>query len=284
MIDLACMAALSGTSGDDLAPKSSGANLLLPAEQALDVGEFELDVGRPAVVALAGVRRLFHLAQQRVHLLGLELASGAHRAVAGERRGDMHEPALERQRLVPFGHVLGKVAHQRARVDLAQQRRRLAHRHRAGTERLDREPVTAKLVGARDEALDLGRRKLDDLRDQQDLAGNAGLLQRRLHALVDDAPMRGAPAPAGRAGERRQSQLHGARSGRNAAMVALPPVVAARRPSRESAAPNAWTISARTRPPSRKRTSALAGCTLTSTSRASSATNRATIGWRSRGR
>ena len=50
-------------------------------------------------------------------------------------------------------------------------------------------------------------------------------------------------------------------------MVAVPPVVAARWPSRASASFSACTSSARTRPASRKRTSVLAGCTLTSTSR-----------------
>ena len=40
------------------------------AEQALDIGEGEGDVGRAAVVALAAVGRRLHLAQQRVHLGG----------------------------------------------------------------------------------------------------------------------------------------------------------------------------------------------------------------------
>ncbi len=47
-------------------------SLSAPPEQALDVGELELDIGRAAVVALAGAGRLLHLAQKRVHLLGLE--------------------------------------------------------------------------------------------------------------------------------------------------------------------------------------------------------------------
>ena len=67
-------------------------------------------------------------------------------------------------------------------------------------------------------------------------------------------------------------------SGRNAAMVALPPVVAARVPSRVSAAFSACTNNARTSPALRKRTSVLAGCTLTSISRGSSVTNSATSG------
>ncbi len=55
--------------------------------------------------------------------------------------------------------------------------------------------------------------------------------------------------PAGRAGERRQSQAPprcAETAGRNAAMVASPPVVAARWPSRASASCSAPTISPRT--------------------------------------
>src|SRR5580693_1968401 len=65
----------------------------------------------------------------------------------------------------------------------------------------------------------------------------------------------------GRAGERRQSQLRCGEPAaeRKAAMVAEPPVVAARVPSRWSAVLSACTISARTSPALRKRTSALAG-------------------------
>ena len=91
-------------------------------------------------------------------------------------------------------------------------------------------------------------------------------------------------APASAASPSRGRERAPAGGGRNAAMVALPPVVAARWPSRASASCSARISSARTRPGSRKRTSALAGCTLTSTSRGSSVTNSATIGWRSRGR
>ena len=57
---------------------------LPPPEQPLDVGQLQFDVGRAAVVALAGAGRRLHFAQQRVHLLGLELA--ARRAPSGGRR------------------------------------------------------------------------------------------------------------------------------------------------------------------------------------------------------
>ena len=89
-----------------------------------------------------------------------------------------------------------------------------------------------------------------------------------------------------RAGDLRQSQYprSGAVAGRKAAIVPVPPALAARLPSRNSASCSARIMRLRTRPGSRKRTSALAGCTLTSTSRGSIATKSATIGCRSRGR
>ena len=40
-------------------------------EQPLDVGELQFDIGRTAVIALSGIRRHFHLAQQGIHFLRL---------------------------------------------------------------------------------------------------------------------------------------------------------------------------------------------------------------------
>jgi len=65
-----CGTGAAGMTGGAVAPAFAGT--LLPsaaAEEALDVGELELDVGGAAVVALAGVGRRLHLAQQGVHLL-----------------------------------------------------------------------------------------------------------------------------------------------------------------------------------------------------------------------
>ena len=50
--------------------------VLPPPEQLLDIAQLQFHIGRPAVVALAGVRRRLHLAQQCVHLLCLEAAAG----------------------------------------------------------------------------------------------------------------------------------------------------------------------------------------------------------------
>ena len=53
-------------------PACAGMTVLreLPSpEQTLDVGQFQRDVSRAAVVALAGIGRCFHLAEQSVHFL-----------------------------------------------------------------------------------------------------------------------------------------------------------------------------------------------------------------------
>src|SRR6185437_9828424 len=94
---------------------------LPPSEQPLDVREFQLHIGPPAVIALTGIRYHFHLAQERVHLGGLEPAACAHRAVAGHRCRDVQKTALQRKGIVPFRHVLGKVADQSPHINLAQQ-------------------------------------------------------------------------------------------------------------------------------------------------------------------
>jgi len=59
--------------------------------------------------------------------------------------------------------VLGEVAQQALHVDLAQQRRRLAHRHRARAEVLDHQAEAGKLAGARGEPRGIGLVELDDL-------------------------------------------------------------------------------------------------------------------------
>ena len=77
------------------------------------------------------------------------------------------------------------------RVDLAQQRRRLAHQDRAGAERLEDQAEAGQLVGRAHDALGLGGVELDDLGDQQRLARDAAGLHLGLHALVDQPLVRG---------------------------------------------------------------------------------------------
>ena len=62
------------------------------------------------MIALSRVGRRLHLAQKRVHFLGIESPARPHAAMAGERRGDVIEPLLERIRGVGFGQLIGDVA------------------------------------------------------------------------------------------------------------------------------------------------------------------------------
>ena len=87
--------------------------------------------------------------------------------------------------------MLGEVAQQCTGIGLAEQRRRLAHRDRAGSEGFDRKPERGQFVAARQQPLDGGLVDFDDFRDQQDLPLHAVFRERRFQSLIDDALMRG---------------------------------------------------------------------------------------------
>ena len=239
-------------------------------------------------------------------------------------------------------------------VGLAEQRRRLAHQHRAGAEGLEHQAERGQLVGRAPATRSasagsssttsgissawratppLGHRGLHPLVDQPLVGGvlvdddhavaglgdDVGLVHlgpRRAQRIVDAGRTTGAgvalgdgrtrrrgsavPKPAAaaaRRGDRRDGRCQppapGASSRRRRGGAACRPeaaqrragtVVEARWPAPASAWRRAPTIRPRTRPGSRKRTSALAGWTLTSTMRRSSSRNSAASGWRSRAR
>jgi hypothetical protein len=64
---------------------------LAPAKQALYVLELKLDIGGASVIALAGMGRAFHLAQQGVHLIGVQSASGTDRITASNIATDFSQ-------------------------------------------------------------------------------------------------------------------------------------------------------------------------------------------------
>ncbi len=143
------------------------------------------------MIALAGVRRRLHLAQQRVHLVALEAAACAHRAVARHRGGDVHQRRSSGSASSHSAMCSARVPHQRLRVDPRRAARasRTPRPRPARTARWRDRISQARRRGAK--PLHVGLVELDDLGDQQDLPRHACPLQRRLHALVDDALMRG---------------------------------------------------------------------------------------------
>ncbi len=66
--------------------------------------------------------------------------------------------------------MLGEVAHETGAVDLAEQRRRFAQRHRAGAEGLENQPEAREFFGTANETLDVRFLELDDFRDEKNLA------------------------------------------------------------------------------------------------------------------
>src|SRR3546814_9279034 len=92
------------------------------AEQPLDIGELQLDIGRAAMIALPGMGRRLHLPQQRVHLGRRQPPSGAHAAMAGHGAADLAQPLLERERSPEFGDLVGEILDQALHVGLAEQR------------------------------------------------------------------------------------------------------------------------------------------------------------------
>ena len=133
--------------------------VLSSAEQLFDIVELQFHIGRPAVVALAGARRAFHLAQQGIHLVAVEPAPRPHRMVAGERREDMIEAALQARHIrLVLGESGGEIAQQLAGVEPGEKRGRLAQEDRAWPEAFDREAEAQEERRRLDEPLDVDER------------------------------------------------------------------------------------------------------------------------------
>ena len=143
------------------------------------------------MIALAGMGRGFHFAQQRIHLFGVEPAPRAHAHVAGQGAGDLFQPFLQRQGIAGLGDLVRQVAHQALHIQLAQHGGNFAHHHRIGPEGFDHQAQLGQFVGARGNARHFGGIKIHHFRDQQRLAGDAAIGQRLLHPLIDQPFMRG---------------------------------------------------------------------------------------------
>ena len=63
------------------------------------------------MIALAGMRRRFHIAQKRIHFLNTQTAPGAHGSMAGQRAANLFQLFFQRQPFAKLGHFFGHVAH-----------------------------------------------------------------------------------------------------------------------------------------------------------------------------
>ena len=110
--------------------------------------------------------------------------------MAGAGREHVIEPARKSARVAFFREEVGDVLDETLAVDLAEQRRRLAHQHGAGAERLERQAERRKFVERRRKRVHARLVEIDDGGDQQHLSRDAGLLALAFELLVDEALMR----------------------------------------------------------------------------------------------
>ena len=119
---------------------------------------------------------------------GLRQAAGADRAVAGHGGGDVHQAPLQRQRLVPFGHVLGEIA-QRAALALPSSDG-VSRTATAPGPKNHREPEGAEFLGAVQQLLDR-RSSSSTISGISRICRCAVLRQRPLQLFIDDTLMGG---------------------------------------------------------------------------------------------
>ncbi len=143
------------------------------------------------MIALAGARRRLHLAQKRVHLLGLQRPPRAHRVMAGESRKPLVEPPRQRLGAVFGRKIGGEIAHEPGKIALSDRRGRFAHHDRPGAEALDDKAEAGEFLRMRvDQRGGLGI-EIHHHRGQQRLPFDCAPIALKLETLVDDAFMRG---------------------------------------------------------------------------------------------
>ena len=142
------------------------------------------------MIALAGMGRRLHLPQKRVHFIAIEAPAGAHGTMTRHGRAHFFEAFFQRQPVAKLAEIVCKARDQSFDVDLAQQRRRLAHHHRVVAETFHDQAEAGEFGKAALEAIDLVGFKFNDLRDQQSLTRDAARIERGFHAFVNEAFVR----------------------------------------------------------------------------------------------
>ena len=143
------------------------------------------------MVALAGVGRFFHLAQQGVHFRNGQATSCAHGAMAGHGGANLVQLFGKRESLAQMHDLVRQIAHEADDVRLSEERGHLAHQNGGGTEALDHKAKGLKIGGPGLDGVSGDLIQLYDLRQQQHLALDAALGQCRFHALINEALVSG---------------------------------------------------------------------------------------------
>ena len=94
---------IASMASGDISPNGTGQAPALPAsKKAFDIGEFELDIGRSAMIALPGMRRRFHLPEQGVHFFAVQASAGSHGAMTGHGAANVFESFFEDETVAEF--------------------------------------------------------------------------------------------------------------------------------------------------------------------------------------
>src|SRR5262245_61625395 len=87
--------------------------------------------------------------------------------------------------------MFGEIAKQSPYIHLSEHRRRLADRYSAWAECLDYQTKPRKFFRAGGEPHGIGLIEINDLGNEKDLPRDTGFFDRRFHAFIDDALVRG---------------------------------------------------------------------------------------------
>ena len=151
-----------------------------PPKQPLYIRPFQFNVGRAAVVALAGMGRGLHLAQHRRPFPARQAPAGATEPWQAMVPTHVFQAVIQRERLAR--HSASSSARSRtspANIHLAQQRRRLAHQNGAGAEAFQHQPQLAPVPPPGPEPGGGGLVQLHHFGQKQPLAGHAAVGQSR---------------------------------------------------------------------------------------------------------
>ncbi len=124
------------------------------------------------MVALAGMRRGLHVAQQGVHLFGAHPATRTDRAVTGNAGQDRLDPGLHGLAAAQIREFVQDVADHRLGIDLAQNRRGFAHRDGPTAKGFNGQAQSGQVAGDLHQLCRFTGRQLHDFGDQQCLCGH----------------------------------------------------------------------------------------------------------------
>ena len=142
------------------------------------------------MIALTGIGRRFHVAQQRIHFVRRQPPPGSHAAMARHTRCHCFKPVFQRPCAALGAQFRCQIFDQAFNIGIAEKGRRFPHRNRAVTEGFEHETEFGKFTGTLCQHIGVIRIECDDGRNEQPLRRDATIRQHPLQALVDEPLVR----------------------------------------------------------------------------------------------